>query len=197
MIGGLNSSLQYKNWNLSFLFDFRVGGAVFNGTDYYMTTHGTSKRSEARESVTITGRYITGTDADGNDTYSDPISTTYKAGQMYDVNGVSRSGEYMIRSYYGTLTAETASYITNTNWLRLRSISLSYDFRDLIKNVKFIKGATATISGNNLWLLTNYKGMDPETSAAGSGVIGSSSVGIDYCGVPATAGVSFGINLTF
>jgi len=39
--------------------------------------------------------------------------------------------------------------------------------------------------------------MDPETSAAGSGVIGPSSVGIDYCGVPATAGMAFGINVTF
>jgi hypothetical protein len=39
--------------------------------------------------------------------------------------------------------------------------------------------------------------MDPETGVAGSGVIGSSSAGIDYAGVPATAGVSFGINLTF
>jgi hypothetical protein len=95
------------------------------------------------------------------------------------------------------MNGETAQYITKTNWLRLRSISLSYDFKDLIKGVKFIKGATATLSGNNLFLWTNYKGMDPETSAAGSGVTGSSSVGIDYCGVPATAGMSFGVNLTF
>jgi hypothetical protein len=39
--------------------------------------------------------------------------------------------------------------------------------------------------------------MDPETSAAGSGAIGSSSVGIDYNGIPALSGVSFGLNVTF
>ena len=32
-------------------------------------------------------------------------------------------------------------------------------------------------------------------SAAGVG--GSSSVGFDYCGIPSTTGMTFGINLTF
>ena len=36
-----------------------------------------------------------------------------------------------------------------------------------------------------------------EVAAAGSGAVGSSSVGIDYCGVPATGSFSFGVNLTF
>ena len=196
--GGLNNNFKYKNWNLSFLFDFRVGGAVFNGTDYYMTDYGTSKRSGNRKSISVSGRYVTGSDADGNDTYSDPITTTYEAGKMYVIKGKSISGESLIQDYYTSyLPNETSAYITKTNWLRLRSISLSYDFKSLLKDVKFIKGLTATISGNNLFLWTNYKGMDPETSAAGSGVTGSSSVGIDYCGVPATAGMSFGINVTF
>jgi len=88
--------------------------------------------------------------------------------------------------------------LTKTNWLRLRSVSFAYSLpEDIIKKQNIIKGLTITLQGTNLWLLTNYKGMDPETSVAGSGVIGSSSVGIDYAGVPATAGVSLGFNLTF
>jgi hypothetical protein len=50
--------------------------------------------------------------------------------------------------------------------------------------------------GTNLLTLTNYKGMDPEVSAAG-GTGGSGSTGIDYLGVPAVASLTFGINLTF
>ena len=88
--------------------------------------------------------------------------------------------------------------MTNTNWLRLRSVSLTYTFtKQLLAKTHFIKGFSATLTGTNLLLWTNYKGMDPETSAAGSGAVGSSSVGIDYCGVPATAGVTFGVNITF
>lgn len=196
--GGLNNSFQWKNWNLSFLLELRVGGDIFNGTDYYMTNMGMSKRSMGRKSITIKGKYVTGKDGNDKNTYSDFITTTYEAGKNYVINGKSLSGESIIRDYYTKiLPGETSSYMTKTNWLRLRSVTLSYDFKNLIKNIKFIKGATATISGNNLFLLTNYHGMDPETSAAGSGVEGSSSVGIDYCGVPSTAGMSLGVNLTF
>ena len=193
--GGFNNSLQYKNWNLSFLFDFRVGGDIYNGTDYFMTVNGMSKRSMDRESITIDGVVNTGT---SDAPVYEPKTTTYKAGEMYNINGAVQSGESLIRSYYNSYLAnETAAYITKTNWLRLRSLSLSYDFKNLIKGQNILKGLTVTASGTNLWLWTNYKGMDPETSAAGSGVVGSSSTGIDYCGVPATAGFSLGINLTF
>nr|HPH75694.1 hypothetical protein [Bacteroidales bacterium] len=81
--------------------------------------------------------------------------------------------------------------------LRLRSVNLSYDFTDLIGNRGFIKGLSASIGGYNLLLWTNYKGMDPEVSVSGSGTGGSGSMGIDYCGVPATRNVTFGLNATF
>ncbi|GHT68529.1 SusC/RagA family TonB-linked outer membrane protein [Bacteroidia bacterium] len=196
--GGFNNSLQYKNWNLSFLFDFRKGGDIYNGTDYAMTAAGMSKRSMDRETLTTKGVVKTGTDAKGIPTYEEK-SFTFNANETYNIKGVPTSGRNIIQSYWQTYYArESTNFMTDTYWMRLRTISLSYSLpQSLLNKVKVIKGGNLTVSGNNLFLLTNYKGMDPETSAAGSGVTGSSSVGIDYCGVPATAGVSFGINLTF
>ena len=196
--GGFNNSLQYKGWNLSFLFDYRVGGDVFNGTDYFLTQNGMSNRSVDRESLTISG------------VSKNPVtnelenkSVTYEAGKMYEIKTgdkvIKQSGESLIQSYYqNSYHLESTNYITKTNWLRLRALSLSYSLSDnILKGQNVVKGVTATVSGTNLWLWTNYKGMDPEASAAGSGVVGSSSAGMDYCGVPSTAGVSFGINITF
>ncbi|MBP9587117.1 MAG: hypothetical protein KBE55_09535, partial [Bacteroides sp.] len=92
---------------------------------------------------------------------------------------------------------ESANYMTTVNALRLRSISLSYDLpRVLLNKSNFIKRALFSVSANNLLLFTNYDG-DPEVAAAGSGRGGSSSVGFDYCGVPATTSMAFGVNLTF
>ena len=198
--GGLNNSLTYKNWNLSFLFEYRVGGHVYNGTDYYLTANGMSARSADRERLEITGVVETGLDADKNPIYSEPRTFTYDANQMYTINGQENSGRYIINNLYwqGAYLSESAIFMTKTNWLRLRTISLSYTLpQQLLGKQNFIKGLTATFTGNNLLLLTNYKGMDPETSAAGSGAVGSSSVGIDYCGIPALKGVSFGLNLKF
>ncbi len=207
LLGGFNNSLSFKNWNLSFLFDFRVGGAIYNGTDYFMTGQGTSIRSLDRESLTISG-VTASTDNSGNEIYT-PVTYTFDATKFYNKNDQTqevsaddpnrRTGKAIIRNYYTTYYgAESAHYVTDTNWLRLRSVSLSYSFpKKVLTKTRYIKGLSANITGTNLLLWTNYKGMDPETSAAGSGVSGSSSVGIDYCGVPATAGMTFGVNVTF
>ena len=108
------------------------------------------------------------------------------------------SGYNIIQSYYtGYYNYETANWITKVNSLRLRTISLSYALpKSLLERTRFIKAASLTATANNLLLFTNYDG-DPEVAASGSGVGGSSSVGIDYCGVPATSSFTFGVNLTF
>ena len=194
LIGGFNNSFSYKNFNLSFLFDIRLGGDIYNGTEYYLVTKGLSTKTINRESVSFTGVVNTGTTA--KPAY-ETKTITYNANETYQVGNSTRSGKYMIQEYYKNYAKNAYNFITDTNWLRLRSISLSYDFKDLLKKQNIIKGLTATITGTNLFVWTNYKGMDPETCVSGSGTGGSDSAGIDYCGVPATAGMSFGINLTF
>ena len=136
---------------------------------------------------------------------SEPKSFTFEADKRYDILNKDgsvktyRYGREIIEEYYKTYyPAEAANFITKTNWLRLRSLSLSYSLpKSLLAKTGFIKACTVSATGNNLLLFTNYKGLDPEASVAGSGVTGSSSTGIDYCGVPNTIGMSFGVNLTF
>nr|WP_321330968.1 TonB-dependent receptor [uncultured Bacteroides sp.] len=188
MIGGFNNSLTYKNFNLSFLLDLRLGGDIYNGTEYYLASKGLSTKTLDRESVTVSGI---------SSKTGEAISYTYDADKTYTVNGAQKSGKYMIQQYWDNYGKNAENFITKTNWIRLRSISLSYDFKDLLKRQSVVKGLSATITGDNLFLITNYKGLDPETCVAGSGTGGSGSAGIDYCGVPATAGMSFGINVTF
>ncbi|MGJ1321782.1 SusC/RagA family TonB-linked outer membrane protein [Sphingobacterium faecium] len=200
LTGGFNNSFTYKNFNLSFLLDFRIGGDIYNGTDYAMTLNGMSKRSEDRNELILNGAVRNG-GTEQAPIYEDK-TFTFLADEIYDIKGVKTSGRKIIQDYWSDFYArESSNFMTNTNWLRLRNISMSYNFTNgILKNAGIshvVKGLTATVTGNNLWLLTNYKGMDPETSAAGSGVTGSSSVGIDYNGVPNTAGVMFGLNFKF
>ena len=194
MIGGFNNSLTYKNLNLSFLLDIRLGGQIYNGTEYYLVSRGLSPQTADRNSVTFSGVVNTGT-------ATAPVwqeqTITYQADQTYTIGGTERSGKYMIQQYWSNYLNHGENFMTETNWLRLRSLSLSYNFRELLKKQNILKGLSATITGTNLWILTNYKGMDPEVAVSGSGTGGSGSVGFDYCSVPATAGVTFGLNLTF
>ena len=195
LIGGLNNNIRFKNLSVSFLLDLRLGGDIYNGTQYFLTSYGQSMRTLERDKVSFSGVVNTGTAAD-------PIweeqTITYEAGKTYNINGRDYSGASMIQSYYSNYCNNAYNFIEKVNWMRLRALNVSYDFSSLFKKQSFIKGLVATASANNLWVWTNYVGgLDPEAAAAGSGTGGSGSVGIEYCGVPSQRTFSFGLNLTF
>ena len=189
--GGFNNTFTFfKNWTFNMLWEFRWGGDVFNGTKYAMSMSGVSELSADWRNQSLT---IEGVDADGN-----PVSNTWTADKNYVFNGNETSGYNIIKNYYtGAYNYEVRNWITYVKSLRLRTISLTYDVpRSILARTKYIKRAAITASANNLLLFTNYDG-DPEVAAAGAGIGGSSSVGFDYCGVPATRQYALGINLVF
>ena len=188
--GGLNNTLTWKGFTFNMLWEFRVGGDVINGTQYSMDVSGVSEFSGDIRNKPLT---VTGVDANGN-----AVSNTWENGKTYMFNGVEKSGYNIIKDYYQNYyIRETMNYITKVNSFRLRTVSLAYQLpKDLLNKTGFIKRASVSLTASNLMLFTNYNG-DPEVAASGAGVGGSSSVGFDYCGVPATSSMSFGLNLTF
>lgn len=190
--GGWNNTLTYKGFTFNMLWEFRVGGAVFNGTEYAMTMSGMSKLTEGRDRLEITGVQASG------DGYTPVETHVFEADGVYNFNGTKISGKELIKNYYTSYYyRESRNFITDVNSLRLRTISLSYELpKNVLAKTKCIKRASVSATANNLLLFSNYDG-DPEVAVSGSGITGSSSVGIDYCGVPSTASFSFGVNLTF
>lgn len=193
--GGWNNTVSWKGLTFNMLWEFRVGGHVYNGTQFAMTQAGVSKLTENRDRIEINGVYNTGTDK--KPVWEDR-HYVFESGKTYDFNGKKTSGDVIINNYYQSYyTKESANFMKEVNSLRLRTISLSYELpKKLLQKTKFIERASLTATANNLCVFSNYDG-DPEVAAAGSGAVGSSSVGIDYCGVPSTASFSFGVNLTF
>lgn len=189
LIGGWNNTFTYKNVSLSFLLDFRIGGDVFNGTEQFMVSNGLSKLTTLnnRQSVTVDGI---------NATTGEPYTATYEAGKTYTFGKTTYSGEAMIQRYWDNYADNSYNFIQSVNWLKLRSLSLSYDFTSLLRSHTIIKRLSANITGQNLLTWTNYKGMDPEVCTAG-GTGGSGATGIDYCSVPSVRTVTFGVNITF
>lgn len=158
-----------------------------------MQSNGISNATLARDEVTVTGKVNTG--AADAPVWED-FNQTYKANESYEINGQTYDGKYMIQQYYGNQLSHSPNYITDVNWLKIRNLSLSYDFTPLLKKQKVIKHLSVSFTGNNLATWTNYKGMDPEVSVAG-GAGGAGATGIDYCSVPTTSSFTFGLNITF
>ncbi|HUX56542.1 MAG TPA: TonB-dependent receptor [Bacteroidales bacterium] len=86
---------------------------------------------------------------------------------------------------------QSSLFVESGNFLRLKNISLQYN---LPNNILKWADASIQISGQNIWTLTKYKGLDPEAS---SNVGDSDSRGPDAGAYPNSKSWTFGINLTF
>ncbi len=90
----------------------------------------------------------------------------------------------------------SSRFLEKGDFIRLSNAVLSYSFN--LKN-KYIKSLSASVSGQNLFIITDYTGLDPEINVdhgdyQGNGV---PSRGFDYAGYPKARTVTVGINLGF
>ncbi|MEJ7766251.1 MAG: SusC/RagA family TonB-linked outer membrane protein [Chitinophagaceae bacterium] len=83
-------------------------------------------------------------------------------------------------------------FLENGNFLKVGNVSLRYNFGDVGKT---IKGLSLFVSANNLFVITDYKGFDPEVNVD-KALNGIPSVGIDYIGYPTQRTVLFGLNFS-
>ncbi|SEB78317.1 TonB-linked outer membrane protein, SusC/RagA family [Tenacibaculum sp. MAR_2009_124] len=171
---GFNNTFTYKNWSLNFLLEWKEGGEMWNGTEWALSFFGRSEITENRgEQLVIEG--VKQSDGSPNDIVA-TIDQYY-----YQSSGLSGFGSV------------DEAFIQDTSWIRLRTLNLSYDLtQDL--NSSYFDSIILTFSGNNLWLDTPYRGVDPETSLTGAG---SNAQGVDYFNNPGTKSFGFGVNVTF
>jgi TonB-linked SusC/RagA family outer membrane protein len=87
----------------------------------------------------------------------------------------------------------SSAWVTDGSFIRLRNITLAYDFKKQQIGTVKINGLRLYMTGQNLLTWTRYPGFDPETSSEGEGL----SRGGDYMGYPAARSVIVGANITF
>ncbi len=92
-------------------------------------------------------------------------------------------------------------FLEDGSYLRLKNISLGYDFAKLLNNPS-IPSLRAYVSVQNAITITNYSGLDPEIQAntndtQGFNISSDFAVGIDWGTVPAPRTIVFGVNANF
>ena len=171
---GLTNNIKRGNLALSFLWDIRKGGDVFNATEQYLTARGLSPRTLDRWEP----RVIEGVLRDGKENSTTPTPNT-----IVVVPAVQTS--------YYTNISEELFIEKDINWLRLRDVTVSYTLPE-----RLIRNASVFITGTDLFLWTNYSGLDPIVNGNTAAVGGSGAAGIDFGNFPIPRGINFGIKLT-
>jgi len=84
-------------------------------------------------------------------------------------------------------------YVEDGSFVRLKNISLGYEFPSKLISRFKLSSARIYVSGQNLWTYTNYSGVDPEVAYQSS----NTNLGLDFGSYPNTISYTVGINLGF
>jgi TonB-linked SusC/RagA family outer membrane protein len=170
---GIRNSFTWKGLSLSALLDIREGGDIWCGTIARLHQIGRTEESADRERTYIIPGKIDGTGEDNN---------------------IEISAYSYYRGYVGDLgSAAVEQAVFDGSWVRLREVTLSYRL-DLKEMLPVVQYAEFSLTGRNLWLSTDYPGVDPETSLTGAG---SNLTGFDYFNMPSTKSFAFGLRVGF
>lgn len=157
---GWNNTISWKNWTLNLFFNAAAGVERLN-ISHYTTA-----------SMNGVSRFITLRDAyyKGWDKVSDKADAQYPSLTNTDNKNYANSDRWL----------EDASFI------KLKNISLSYN---IPRRVAKFAGIQLSVSAQDLFTLTKYKGMDPEVYNAFDG--------LDYGAYPIPRTFTFGVKLRF
>lgn len=181
---GFTARVNYKNISLSCLLNGKLGTQVVNGTNRILFGYGASMESvKQRELGAVV---FNGVIKDGKENSATPT-----------MNNIAVNLGDLSSGYAG---ADPNWIEKDINYLNLSEVRLSYDFdRKLIKKLtgELVSSLSLYASGNDLFLLTNYSGLDPVGNATSSAVGGTGGVGFDMLSIGAPRGFAFGLNITF
>ncbi|MDO4230179.1 MAG: SusC/RagA family TonB-linked outer membrane protein [Capnocytophaga sp.] len=173
---GFGNSFSWKGINLDFLFDARVGGKIFSMTRNLLTGYGIAAETAAggnRDSFVVDG-----------------VIANNSGG--YDVN----TKEVTPQRYWGALAQNnigiTEANIYDATSVRLRTLSLGYNFSKKHLERIGIQSLKCSFTANNLWLIyTGVPGIDPE-SVSGTG---TNVTALEFGAPPTTRSLTFNITI--
>jgi len=181
-VGGITNSFTYKNFNLNFLVDARIGGKIFSGTNSTGTYTGVL-------ASTMRGRNA----ENGGLTYT-VGGTTFNDGMIFDgvlADGTKNSKIIPAEEYYKATTKADEQFVYSASYVKLREVKLSYNIPSQFVKKIGLQDATFSLVGRNLWIIhKDVPNIDPET-ALNTG----NAQGLESLTLPTTR--SFGFNLNF
>ena len=133
----------------------------------------------------------------GNKIYNHVAMSSFNKGQLVNsFNTTNRAVEFLDESATNSNTVSTR-YLEDGDFLRLNNATLGYSLdANLLKLGNVLDDIRLTLTGQNLFIITDYSGFDPEINT-GSAIDGIQSFGIDYFSYPKSTTVLFGLNISF
>lgn len=122
--------------------------------------------------------------------YADKISSDLE--KPVTINGQTGAFVAYYNSLYNTNSTNSV-FVEDGSFLRLRDLTLNYRLDKYLTN-KFINNAQISLTGRNLFTISNYSGLDPEASARVNNPVRR---GIDVYSFPNFRSIQIGVTFGF
>jgi TonB-linked SusC/RagA family outer membrane protein len=178
--GGWNNIITYKNLSLAIHIDYKFGGTVLSSTLLNMTRQGHSKLSlQGREGGLI-------------------FPAVYESSGLPNTTAITVAGNGLQTFYTDYRNLQIGDPFTfKSDFIKLRNISLVYNFADLIKKVallNFVKGLTLSAACRNVAIIyKDLPGLDPEAIQSS----GDIRAGYENSSLPTTRDYNLTLNVKF
>jgi TonB-linked SusC/RagA family outer membrane protein len=196
--GGINNAFSYKNWALSFLIDWQHGGSVFSldqwygmGTGLYEETAYTNELGNPVRDPVVQNEDGTYADNSGGLILDGVVNVGTEEAPIYEQNTKRVEGNnYRV---FGWSKNPNKAFVFDASYVKLRELVVSYSIPSTKLSKVWLQGATFSLVGGNLWIISkNLNHADPEASQ-GSGNIQGWQSGV----MPSVRNVGFSVKLSF
>jgi TonB-linked SusC/RagA family outer membrane protein len=176
--GGITNILTYKGFEFDAFFYFTQGNDLLNMHDFFLVHGGVQN--------------VIGFDKRQLERWQRPGDVT-DIPRMTRFTGNPNDNNSPANNYTGQVNSLSSRYLDDGSFLRLKNVALSYTLPKSITSKLHINRIKATLSATNLWILTRYKGVDPEVSAQSTD---QNTAGYDWATIPQPRTFEIKFNIT-
>jgi len=133
----------------------------------------------------------------GHYIYNNTANAFFTAGSIGNSRNVTQDVVTNGESIFAAAEVSTR-FLEKGDFIRLQTASIGYNVP--LKEKTYIEGMRISLTGQNLFVITDYTGLDPEVSTQPSGgdlLNGVPTLGIDYSAYPRPRTFTLGLNLSF
>lgn len=169
--GGFSTSLSYKSLTVNIVGNFSLGGKVLNDITPDASYSDVGKKKSEPIQTSKNDLYVNHLnvvrDVTHRWTVDNPVTDGYP--RLIDAYGprlTDPNGTLFDHTRPYSETISKCTKLEDVSYLKLSSITVSYAFPDRWVRAMKLGGLSASFLMNNLFVLTNYSGIDPETPGA-------------------------------
>ena len=169
--GGISTSLIYKRLTLSMAGNFSIGGKILNNivspADYGKVKKTKNEPIPSSKNDLYVNYLNVNRNVRNRWTPSNPITDGYP--RLIDAYGPrlkDGSGNLLALTRLDSQTISQCTLLEDVSYFKLSSLSLSYMFPSKWARAIHVADIGASFLMNNLFIITNYSGIDPETPGA-------------------------------